>query len=579
MGINGEKLYDKVEWVPYVYVPAGEIFNNTDCVKTIDGKAVIRKNFRSYRDYYQFCKDREGIYENRVRPEIQFLAERYHQIPDDELEVPKLLIYTLDIEIAISEGFPHPDKAEDPIVLISIKDSQNKKTVTFGLKEYTGESGIYYRQCNTEKELLDRFLNFMYKRSPDVITGWNVWGFDLPYIINRTKRLFGEKSGVYNRLSPVRVVNMWKSKGFDDLNIDIAGVHIIDYMDAYKWYAPVKLESYSLDFVSNHELEKGKLDYSQYKDYKELMEKNWNLFVDYNVIDVKRVDELEDKLGYIKLIQALSLLTKCPMKNYQAMTSLIEGALITHYRRHRMCAPYFTGGHQKTFPAAHVKEPQAGMHEWVIDIDITSSYPSHIITLNMSNETYFGRIVAMPEHQVVDAVRKKQFPQFHMSIDGQVTDFDNDKLAKFNLALQKGLLAIAPCGSIFKTNKLGVIADVEKRIFLKRRDVKAKMKDLKNEALIAEGDEKAQLNDRATELFALQWAIKILLNAMFGITAVPYSRYFNVNIAEAITSCGRHTIKQGEAFVNELLNNPETFEPMIKFLKKKKFRMEYKYAK
>jgi len=51
-------------------------------------------------------------------------------------------------------------------------------------------------------------------------------------------------------------------------------------------------------------------------------------------------------------------------------------------------------------------------------------------------------------------------------------------------------------------------------------------------------------------------AIKILLNSMYGIMAVPYSRYFKLDVAEAITSCGRHSIKMGEQYVNEILNNP-----------------------
>jgi DNA polymerase elongation subunit (family B) len=210
------------------------------------------------------------------------------------------------------------------------------------------------------------------------------------------------------------------------------------------------------------------------------------------------------------------------------------------------------------------------MHEWVIDIDIASSYPSHIITLNMSNETYFGRIVAIPEHMVVKHVRERKFPQFHMSRDGSMVDFDGEKLTKFNTALKKGLFAIAPCGSVFKTSKDGVIAQIERNVFNKRRKVKAKMKDLKTQAIDKEGDEKQEMLDRAQELFALQWSLKILLNAMFGITSVPYSRYFNVNIAEAITSCGRWSIKAGEQFCNELLSNPTSYEPMKSFLEKYK---------
>jgi DNA polymerase elongation subunit (family B) len=542
--VNGKKEYTTYDWVPYVF-----ILDKQGDIKTIDGRYVRKINFPSYQAYYEYCKDNPHIFENKVKPEIQFLAERYYKIPDDRLEVPQLLTYTIDIEVIKEQGFPDAMLAEAPVVTISITDSITKNTITFGDKEYGGEGEYVY--CRSEVELLRKFFDFMYENQPDVISGWNVWQFDLLYLINRSKVLFGEDTNIYKLLSPIRIVKMWKARNEEDMNIDIAGVHILDYMDVYKWYG-AKLEKYSLDFVSNHVLGKGKVDYSDHNDLKELYHKDFNKFVYYNRVDCELVDELEDTLGYIRLIQALSLLTKCSMKFYQAMTHLIEGALLTHYRRSNMCAPYFAGGTQAGFQAAHVKEPQKGMYNWVIDIDITSSYPSHIITLNMSNETYFGRIIDMTEDSVVSCVRRRKFPAFTLFKPTGMVEFDGIRLEKFNKALEKGLFAIAPCGSVFVTQPKGVIAEVEQNIFAKRKEVKDQMKAVRNQAAEREDPvEKEKLSVRARELFSLQWAIKILLNAVFGITAVPYSRYFNTNIAEAITSCGRWTIRQGEKFVNE----------------------------
>ena len=378
------------------------------------------------------------------------------------------------------------------------------------------------------------------------IKSHNCYNFDMAYIINRTKTLFGQETDLYEKMSPINIVRTWKQRNKDEMNIDIAGIHIIDYMDLYKWYTPTKLERYSLDFVSNFELEKGKMDYSDYNNLRELYEKNWDKFVEYNITDAKRVDQLEEKLGYIKLIQALSLLTKCPMKFYDKMTSLIEGALLTYYRRNNMCAPFFAGGTQEGYPAAYVKEPISGMYNWVLSMDIASSYPSHIITLNMSNETYFGRIV-MDEEEVILNVKNKYFSEFEMMKDDGVTYFEGKRLDGFNKALKRGILSVAPCGTVFTNTKPGILSMVEKNIFIRRKEVKQRMKDLKKKG----GNE-----ERVQQLHATQNAMKTVLNAVYGITAVPYSRYFNINISEAVTSCGRHTIKQGEKFINELLNNP-----------------------
>ena len=466
------------------------------------------------------------------------------------------MIYSIDIEVNAEIGFPQPEDANDPVTLVSIKNSQTGEVVVFGEKPYGGDMDITYNHCDNEAMLLKSFFMYMHDNAPDVITGYNIYNFDIPYLINRSKKLFPKsKVEMHQHLSPIKIVRTWKSRTSDDLNVDIAGVTILDYYHIYKWYSPNKLESYTLDFVSKFELEVGKLDYSEYNDLNDLYRNNWNKYVDYNVIDSERVNDLEIKLGYIKLIQALSLLTKCQMKFYAAMTSLIEGAMLTYFRRNGLCAPYFSGGTQEPFEAAHVKEPIKGMHEWVTSIDITSSYPSHIITLNMSNETYIGRIMDIPESNIIYHTRNREFPPFDMLKDTTgYTRFEGRKLDNFNKAIQRGIVTISPCGSIFSTTKPGVMAKVEREIFYKRREIKGNMKDIMN---VTPDDV------RVKQLFSLQWAIKIVLNAMFGITAVPYSRYFNTNIAEAITSCGRHTIKQGERFINDLLNDKEKCKDII----------------
>jgi len=542
--VGGKDLYTEIPWTPYVFLksPKGS-------VKTLDGIPVVKRDFETYNDYYNFTKDRYDIFENKSRPEIQFLAERYHGIPDDDLEVPNLLVYYLDIEVAVeSSGFPKPEDANDPISLISIKNGRTGKTYSFGSKPYAGRmKNVKFLYCKDEYSLIKAFLSFFHKFAPDVVSGFNIWGFDLPYIINRSIKIVGENE--YNKLSPINIVRTWESKMDKTMNIDIAGVCILDYYDLYRWYSPKKLESYTLDFVSKTELEEGKLDYSEYKNLNELYRENFDKYVEYNVIDCERVNQLETKLGYISLVQSLSLLTKCPMKYYNAMTQLIEGALLTHYRRNGLCAPFFEGGTQKGFEAAYVKEPQKGMYKWVSDLDVTSSYPSAMICLNMSTETYVGRIVGITEDMVIYHTRNNNFPPFNMyKINGNRVEFKDRMLKKFNLMVEKKMVSIAPCGSVFNNTKEGIIVRVLRNYFDKRAETKNKMKEIKR---------KNPKDKRVSQLFAKQWSIKIILNAVFGITSVPYSRYFNTNIAEAITSCGRHTIKKAEYFANEWLNKFE----------------------
>lgn len=574
--INGENLYTNIPWTPYLFVPSTEEDGDA---KTMFGNNVKKKEFQTYYAYKKFLENNNSpnISENNLNNCIQFLAERYHGIPDDEMKAPKLLVYYVDIEVLPGDdGFPDVKNPKDPIILITVRNGITKKSVTFGYdpfenRDYTGNyKGVRYIKCNDEEELLRRFFNYIHKFPCDVLSGFNISpGFDIPYLINRSKVLWGEEIGekLFRRMSPINIVGVWKQKSSDNLNIDIAGMTILDYIDLYKKYGK-NLERNSLEFICQEELGVGKLENS-YGSMIEQIEKDWNEFVDYNIIDCERVNDLEDKLGYIGMIQSLSLLCKSPMKNYISQTALIEGLMLTYFRRNRLCAPHLYCGEQKPFPAAYVKEPQKGMHEWVVDIDITSSYPSHMIVLNMSSETFFGKIIRLQESEIISYIRKREFPEFKIlkKIDNEekIVSFNGNKLRKFNIALKKGLFAIAPNGSVFNTKKDGVIAKVERYVFFKRKDVKAKRKECNLKAKECDGIEKIKYEERAREFDSLQLAIKIMANAFFGIISVPYSRYFNVYMAEAITACGRHTIKSGEIFCNDLLNNPN--EKLLNIIK------------
>ncbi|MFA5025096.1 MAG: 3'-5' exonuclease [Candidatus Shapirobacteria bacterium] len=548
---------EPIDWVPYVFLKT----NKSD-IKSMYGDFVVKKTFKTYKDYKDFTKQ-QSAFEDKIKPEIQFLVDRYYGISDDEMaeRAPTLKIYYLDLEIHRPQlGFPKPSVAEDPVSLISICDHSSGKITTFGLKPFKSNLEDSYYYCATEKELLQKFLGFMKRYPCDVLSGWNIRGFDLPYLYNRIINLFGKNTRIYNAMSPAGNVNVWTKTG-GDLNIDLAGISILDYMELYKLYSAENLESYSLQFVSNFELGAGKFDYSKIaEDLKELYDKDWNAYVEYNKIDVRRVQQLEEKKGFIKLVQGISLFSKCPMKFCDKQTPLIEAAMLTYLRRHNLCAPAMPKGSTRDFEAAIVKEPLVGKYEWVIDADITSSYPSHIITLNMSNESYYGRIMNFSEDEIINFTIKKEFPEFTMRcFDTKAEKWVSGKYLKaFNNSVRAGLLTISPIGVIFKSRPSGCFADVERALFAHRKEIKDKMMEYS----------KAGKKIKAIQMKNSQIAVKTTLNGIYGAFSVIFSRYFNLDIAEAITSCGRHTLRRGMKFVNDLGNTPN--EELVSILKELK---------
>lgn len=542
---EGKSKYKKEKWLPYCFIE-----NKDGKIKTISGKNVKKVIYKTYKNYSE--EKRTNIFENRVFPEVQYLSEKYAKVSDDELNPPKLKIYSIDIEVLVENNpdeFPDPIRAEEVISIISVRDFLNDKKICFGLKSYkTDDKSIIYNTFNgDEKKLMKSFFRFMYKNPPDILTGWNINynkkmimnGFDLPYIVQRAKNIFGDDTQEYKLLSPIKKVKMWKTKD-KNLCVDIVGVSILDYQALYKWYSRDKLEAYSLNFVSNHELNETKLTFEG--DLTGLFHNDYQRYVDYNLQDIELPKKLDDKLNFINLTQTLSLLTRTPMKNFLTMTTLLEGKFLTYYRRNNLCAPFLKGGKQESYSAAFIKQPILGLAEWIGSIDIVSSYPIAIITLNISPETYIGRIQNFTADNVIKYTSMKKFPSFNIKGINKERTIELDKLDNFNLMLKKGLICIAPCGSVFKTKKKGVMALIEKEMFLNRRSIKKQMKNVSDEMF--------------NLLNMQQLSLKLLLNSLYGITAVPYSRYWNVNISEAITTTAKNTIIQGQNYINELLNKP-----------------------
>ena len=597
--VNGERIYKKIPWVPYVFLKDERIENPK--VHSIYGDPVKKVEFKTFSEYKKFVDNKTIFFENNVKPEIQFLAEHYHHIDDDKVEVPELRIQICDIEVFSDKGFPYPNNAIFPITLITVYDSFLNKTITFGCKDYTGpnlkESWFKYTKCKDEEDLLLKFFKFMNENPPDVWTGWNVYKFDLPYIINRSKAIWGDEAAYkyYSRMSPINIVTMWE-KTDGTIKCDIAGVSIIDYLPLYKDYSRTllrfNLETYKLDFVAKYELEKGKLDYSgEYLNLKELFLNDWNTYVDYNVIDVKRVKQIDEKRRFIRQAQLLSLLTKCPVKLYEAVTSLIEAIFLVYYRRNNLCAPIFKGGPKEHFEAAFVKVPIPGLYKWLCDVDIESSYPHQMITLNMGNETYFGTIIKFDielfdhwdkkdewmektgydkedllrvKHMelVMSCSRVNLFPPFLLEKEtGKLIKMFDEKLQKFQYAFDKGLYCIAPNGSLFNTLKKGAIAEIERYVFNKRKETKRKMIEAKK---MSETDKSYE--NKADELNAMQTAFKLLINSIFGAISVPYYRGYNLRIAEAITTGGQWSVRSGEKYTNDIMNNIEKSPELVSIL-------------
>ena len=360
----------------------------------------------------------------------------------------------MDIEVACENGFPNPENAIEPLLSITIKNHQNKQILVWGVGEYKNDrEDVTYIKCKNEKELIKEFLTFWQKHQPDVITGWNTEFFDIPYLCNRIKNLYDEKE--VNRLSPWGNVSDREvyQMGRRHQVYDIQGISHLDYFDLYRKFTYTNRESYRLDHIAHLELGESKDD-NPYETFREWYLKDFQSFIDYNIQDVEIVDRLEDKMKLIELCLTMAYDAKV---NYMDVLGSVKywDILIYNELRKKILLYHKRFKRKKTekFEGAYVKDPQVGLHKWVMSFDLNSLYPHLIMQYNIS-----------PETLVADKKIK------NMSVEKML-----DK--KVDTSILKDV-TLTPNGALFKTTEKGFLPELMQRMY----DDRVKFKQLMLEA-------------------------------------------------------------------------------------------------
>ena len=176
--------------------------------------------------------------------------------------------------------------------------------------------------CTDEAHLLNLFVDWWISDIPDVVTGWNIEYYDIPYLANRIDRVLGEK--VKRSLSTWNLVTQEEHflKGQKKTYFDIAGLTQLDYLNLYQKFTYTNQESYRLDHIASVELGQKKLDHSEFETFKDFYRQGWQKFVEYNIIDVELVDRLEDKMKLIDLAITMAMDSKVNFRDvfYQVRT-------------------------------------------------------------------------------------------------------------------------------------------------------------------------------------------------------------------------------------------------------------------
>jgi len=541
-GIREEK---KTRWIPSFYVnKAGTKFDAT----SIYGHKLTKISPRTWGDYKDKREQYKGmkvpLFESDVRPEPKFLNEVYGQI-DIERKIPELDIHYLDIESEISdEGFVTGEEASQRINLISVYSTKLNKTMVFGLeKDFSKKKkDVKYIRCPTEQALLINYLKFHRKNSPDILTGWNIENYDIPYIVNRIGKVLGtEMKGKYSPFNSVR----WNERG---KCYEIAGISVLDYMELYKKLAQGNRERYSLEFICNHE--KIKIDGESKKKYKgslkDFYTNHWEEFVEYNIQDSNLVRMLEEKLNYIRIAVFLTYSSRVLFQDAFSMLRVLDGAMLLHCHRMGKVVPDRGEVHKiESFEGAYVFDPEPGFYDWVVGWDVSSLYPSCMRMLNISPETKRYKILSGNYFD-------KNYP-IHMDclIDHKPTVIKNhEDMLEF---LKTENLCISHNQILYTNENLGICPSILDGWYNARKAVQKKKKFYDQKAYAEKDKKKKQeYKDEAKRLFINQLTLKLRMNSLYGYIGTVYSRFFDADNAMAVTLTGQKILKGNDQAMRKI---------------------------
>lgn len=539
---NGKRVKQRIEYSPSLYIPSKRITNFT----SLDGDYLDQKIFGTMKEARDYIKQFDGVSNGpkiygQTRFEYAFIADQHKGMIDYDFD--KLEIAIIDIEVGSENGFPDPYEANEPITAIAIHYIDGHKYV-YGCGSYENNDpeNVTYHKCKDEWSLCKHFLKMWSEKTPDIITGWNTKFFDIPYLINRFKKILGDDD--CKKLSPWNRINERTTviNGRQLIAYELVGLASLDYIELYKWYAPggKSQESYKLDNIANVELGEKKISYDEYDNLHQLYKLNYQKFIEYNIKDVDLILKLEDKLKLLELAVTLAYDTKTNYEDVFAQTRMWDSLTYSYLlEKNIIVPPRIIKDKDSAFEGAYVKEPQTGLHKWVASFDLNSLYPHLMMQYNISPETL---------------IEPQNYTQEMRDVLSQGITVDKLLKSQIDTSNLSGA-TLTPNGQFFRTDFQGFLPKMMEEMYQDRKKFKkfmlAAQQEYQNET---DAEKKKELEKKIAKYNNIQLAKKVSLNSAYGALGSQYFRFYDLRMALAVTMAGQLSIRWIENKLNEYLN-------------------------
>lgn len=562
----GQNLYEMHLWesdgkhqvVPYL----NEVYQISDGKGEFTGLGgesltKIKKWYFSRNEKYSH-NNTPDLYFNDMGVVQKFLVEKYG-INDEPSTGHKELFFDIECEIGGALTPEYIERAPMPITSIAWWDKQADWWAILILDKknqlkHTKARNKEIIPCKTEQELLLNFIEKFREIDPDILIGYNSDFFDIPYLYYRMGNVLGKDTADY--LSPLNgmVDESIKSKKYSqyfysmDQSVDILGVESLDYMRLHRKYSWKDEPSWKLDAIGEKYAGVNKIEYEGNLD--QLFETDIHKFIEYNFRDVEILKLLDEKLQYIALTKNLSHKGKHNYEDVYYNSITQDGAISAYLLSQGIVPPNREQNPRKkqNYAGGYLFCPKAGLYKYMFDEDLTSLYPSIIMSLNIGKETFMGRIVDADDRNNrlgLNDLEAKD-PDEEVTFETASGRQSRQKIGTLVEAIKTKNLAISANGAMFSTDRESTLSTVLNKWFQERVDYKNKMK-----LAYKAGDK-----EKGEYYHLMQYTMKILLNSLYGATALPSFRYgMNYSIlSEAITLSGHRIIQESALCANRHMN-------------------------
>lgn len=527
-----------------------------------------------------------------LRPEQEFLQEAFYDVClDQDFNKQTMRIHFIDIETEISDEFEKPTTARNRINMVTVYDTQTEKYYTWSLSHakidfkeeplcnYPKEKFVFFEFNDNEPKMLEHFLDWIEANYADTVVGWNIKAYDIPYIVRRIENVLGKNAA--SRLSPIgkyRIKEINHNNARADvgaeIEVDIAGLFIADdlvlYRDKFHIAGGPLDGGHGLSNVGEHEGLGKKIQYEG--TLKDLYIKDYQKFYEYNVRDVDLVVKIEDKCKLVNLARMVAGAGLCNYDTIYSSISYLIGS-VTQFARSMMGRVFQSYLNSKkdpeTYEGAYVFPPIPGVYRGGIAcVDFNSLYPSSIRAMNLSPETYVGKVSNITDFDKLGGQWRQVFnsePPIDLN-DESITElwfFPNGDARRKRKIKKTDLMELLKTKLIFTRNntlflkhsvKQGVVSGWCKHFYNLRKTTKKKMQALEY-ALYKNEIPEDKIEETKTEvqnLDARQMAYKLAINSIYGILGTNHSPLYIVELAQTITRLGKFCNLSANKFIGNV---------------------------